>query len=71
MTIKFLILFSIFLLPQISAACSVCYGVSADSPIAQGMNMAIITLLAVTGSVLCSFVGFIYYLRKRTKQNSQ
>jgi len=41
-------------------ACTVCMG-AADNPQTQGMNMAILTLLGVTGSVVGiagSFVGF-------------
>lgn len=45
-------------------ACPVCFGAS-DAPAAQGMNLAIFTLLGVTGSVLASFAGFIVYLLKR------
>jgi len=45
-------------------ACPVCFGAS-DAPAAQGMNLAIFTLLGVTGSVLASFLGFIAYLMKR------
>ena len=57
-------------IPQLVSACSVCYGINADSPIAQGMNMAIITLLGVTGGVLSGFVGFIYYLWNRGRRHS-
>ena len=57
-------------IPQLVSACSVCYGINADSPIAQGMNMAIITLLGVTGGVLSGFAGFIYYLWNRGRLHS-
>jgi len=50
--------------PETVFACPVCFGAS-DAPAAQGMNLAIFTLLGVTGSVLASFLGFIAYLMKR------
>jgi hypothetical protein len=45
-------------------ACPNCYG-DPDSSMTSGMNMAIISLLGVTGGVLASFVGFFLFLRKR------
>ena len=70
MKISYYIVFVILNIPQLMLACSVCYGANADSPIAQGMNMAIITLLGVTGGVLSGFLGFIYYLWNKGKQQT-
>ena len=67
---SYYLVFIILNIPQLMFACSVCYGASADSPIAQGMNMAIITLLGVTGGVLSGFLGFIYYLWNKGKQHT-
>ena len=39
-----------------ASACSVCFG-DPDDPQSHGMNMAILTLLGVTGSVLGSIVA--------------
>jgi maltodextrin utilization protein YvdJ len=47
-------------------ACSVCFGQS-DSPLAQGTNMAIFFMLAVTGVMLASFAGFFIYLIRRKR----
>ena len=48
-------------------ACAVCYGAS-DSPMTQGMNMAIITLLALTGVVLGGFLAAIVYFVRRARR---
>ncbi len=48
-------------------ACATCYGAS-DSPMAQGMNMGILTLLVVVATVLFGIVTFfIYVARKAAK----
>jgi hypothetical protein len=48
-------------------ACPVCYGAS-DSPMADGVNAAILALLGVTGGVLSLFGAFFLYLRKRSRK---
>ena len=58
------------LAPESALACPICFGAS-DAPAAQGMNMAIFTLLGVTGGVLGSFLGFIAYLFKRARMLRQ
>lgn len=45
-------------------ACPSCYG-APDSPMTEGMNMAIMSLLGITGAVLAGFVAFFVYLRRR------
>lgn len=57
----------LLIIPDILTACPSCYG-AADAPMTQGMNMAILALMGVTGSVLLGFVSFFVYLRKRTRQ---
>jgi hypothetical protein len=47
-------------------ACPVCYGAS-DSLTSAGLNVAILVLLGVTGTVLAGFVSFFLYLRRRAK----
>jgi len=42
-------------------ACATCYGAS-DSPLAQGMNWGIVTLLGVIGSVLAGIVAFFVHV---------
>lgn len=42
-------------------ACATCYGAS-DSPLAQGMNWGIITLLGVVGSVLFGIAAFFVHI---------
>lgn len=46
--------------------CPACYG-DLDSPTGDGMNLAILFLLVVTGGVLSAFVSFFVYMRKRTR----
>jgi len=57
----------VVLTPTESAACPICFGADPDSQIAQSMNWAVFTLLGVTGGVLSGFVGFIFYLIKRSR----
>ncbi|HWP81320.1 MAG TPA: hypothetical protein VNN76_01560 [Bacteroidota bacterium] len=49
-----------------ASACPVCYG-QTDSPMADGVNAAILVLMGITGSVLSVFVAFFMYIRKRSK----
>jgi hypothetical protein len=51
-------------LPSRVLACATCYGAS-DSPLAQGMNWGIITLLGFIGSVLAGIVIFFAYIIRR------
>jgi len=62
----FLFAVALVLSVQSSAhACATCYGAS-DSPLAQGMNWGIATLLGVIGSVLAVVVGFFVHLGVRS-----
>lgn len=45
-------------------ACATCFGRS-DSPLAKGMNMGILFLLAVIGTVLLAFASFFIFLARR------
>lgn len=51
-------------------ACAVCFGRS-DSPLAQGMNMGILTLLGVVVGVLGAFVVFFVFLGRRAANTPQ
>ncbi len=46
-------------------ACATCFGAS-DSPLAQGMNWGIATLLGVIGSVLAGVVAFFVHIGLRS-----
>jgi len=52
--------------PESLFACATCYGAS-DSPLAQGMNWGIMTLLVVVFTVLCGIVGFFVHVGRRSK----
>ena len=54
------------LLPQAASACTVCYGALGSSQ-AKAMNTFILSMLGVTGSVLCGIIGFVFYLRRKSK----
>ena len=54
-------------LPGTLQACATCYGAS-DSPMAQGMNWGIMTLLAVVGCVLAGITSFFVYLGWRSSR---
>jgi heme/copper-type cytochrome/quinol oxidase subunit 2 len=49
-----------------AGACPVCYGAS-DSPTRGAMNMAIISLLGVTGGVLAAFAAMFLRMRRRAQ----
>jgi hypothetical protein len=57
---------SVLLSPDSASACSVCAGDPA-SPMTAGMNSAIWALLAITGTVLSTFVGFFLFLWRRAR----
>lgn len=50
-------------------ACSACFGQS-DSPLAQGMNMGILSLLVVVVFVLGGVAAFFVYLAKKSAQSA-
>lgn len=50
--------------PSLLWSCPVCYG-NVETPVTRGMNMAIFTMMGITGIVLGSFVSFFVYMRKR------
>ena len=64
------LLVAAILVPQAAMACPSCYG-AADSPMTDAMNMAIFSLLGVTGSVLFGLVAFFVYLRRRAQSLNQ
>ena len=62
-----------FLLPVLALfapvklfACATCYGAS-DSPMADGMNWGIFTLLGIVVPVLVSFLAFFIYLIRKSE----
>jgi hypothetical protein len=50
-------------------ACAACYGQS-DSPMAQGMNWGIFSLLAVIVSVLGGITGFFIFLARKSASSA-
>ncbi|HZQ46674.1 MAG TPA: hypothetical protein VFC07_06670 [Verrucomicrobiae bacterium] len=68
--VKFKLLFAALALglafhSQSALACAACYGKS-DSPLAQGMNWGIFSLLAVVGCVLGGIASFFIYLARKS-----
>src|SRR5437867_4144580 len=59
------VLASLSLAPQPARACAACFGQS-DSPLAEGMNMGILSLLLVVVFVLGGIAAFFVYLMKRS-----
>jgi len=60
---------AVALQPRAVLACAACYGAS-DSPMAQGMNWGIFTLLGVVVGVLGGIAGFFIYLARRSATTS-
>ena len=52
--------------PKIVTACATCYGVP-DAPATQGLNMAILVLLAFTAGMLSLIIFTTISLYKRSK----
>lgn len=50
-------------------SCPVCFG-ALDDPATNGLNIAIFTLLGVTGTVLAGFVTFFLKLRKLSRSSA-
>tara|TARA_A100001011_G_scaffold245931_1_gene254089 strand:- start:18365 stop:18592 length:228 start_codon:yes stop_codon:yes gene_type:complete len=65
---KNIIILFLTLIPSLSMACSVCYGANSNDELSQGLNMAIIALIGVTGTVLGGIISFVVFLNKRQKQ---
>ena len=63
---------SIFcLIPGIASACSVCFGAPEDHPMTESLNLAIIALIGVTGTVLGGISAFFIFLARRGKNISE
>ena len=62
-----LIVTVIQLLPNVVSACPRCFGAGVDSPITQGISMAMFSLVLVTGSVMTGIILFFLKMRKRMK----
>ena len=58
---------SILLAPAKIFACAACFGGNIDSPMADGMNWGIFTLLAVVGTVLAAFLAFLIYAIRKSE----
>lgn len=65
-TLFFTLLFSALLTPEASA-CAACFGRS-DSPLADGMNAGIFTLLVIIVGVLAGVAAFLIHLIRRANQ---
>jgi hypothetical protein len=57
----------VILSPSPVFACAACYGANIDSPMAQGMNWGIFTLLGVIGTVLATFLTFLIYIIRKSE----
>jgi len=50
-------------------ACAVCFG-AAEGPMVHAAQLGVAAMLAMTFGVQGAFVGFFFYLRKRSKDNA-
>jgi hypothetical protein len=64
-TLRFGLAVALTLQPHVLWACAACTGQS-DSAMAKGMNLGILSLLAVIGMVLGGVVSFFVYLGKKS-----
>lgn len=53
-------------LPAVARACPVCFSAT-DSPVVNGVGMAILALLGVTAAVLACFAAFFVNLMRRAR----
>lgn len=56
----------ILFFPASVGACPVCFG-EENSSMTEGIRVAILTLMGVTGTVFAGIVTFALYMRKRSK----
>ena len=59
------------LIPETISACSVCYGAPPDHPMTESLDLAIIALIGVTGTVLGGISTFFIFLARRGKKISE
>jgi heme/copper-type cytochrome/quinol oxidase subunit 2 len=65
---KILLLLALAILaPSQVYACATCYGGNIDSPMADGMNWGIFTLMGVIGTVLATFLTFLIYIIRKSE----
>ena len=58
-----------FILPESAVACPYCFGTgAAESSMAEGMKMAIASLVGVTGTVLAAFGYFFFRLMRKSNR---
>ena len=68
LSVKILLLLTLVaLVPAPAMACTTCFGATIDSPMADGMNWGIFTLLGVVGTVLASFLTFLIYIIRKSE----
>ena len=53
--------------PVKTFGCAACYGGNIDSPMADGMNWAILTLGAIGATVLGAFLTFLIYAIRKSE----
>ena len=53
--------------PAKACACAACFGGNIDSPMADGMNWAILTLGAILTLVLGAFLTFLIYAIRKSE----
>ena len=58
-------LLTIFFFQSSLYACSVCYG-NPDSPLTRGLNLAMMFLMAVIGSLLSLFAVYFIFVARRS-----
>jgi hypothetical protein len=63
--IKYFIVF--LLIPQLSWACSKCFGANVNTATTQGIGFAMLGLLGITGFVSTGIVMFFWNMKKRSR----
>lgn len=53
--------------PSVLLACDKCFGAGADSPIVTAVNLSMLALVLVTGTVLTGITKFFTNMNRRTK----
>ncbi len=58
---------ALLLAPRVASACERCFGVAAETPVTQGISLAMLSLITMTGLMLGGISLFFVHMNRRMK----